>query len=153
MDESSPPPSLQSNESTDVSLSPSEDAKRFLQSVCRAYYPKFTSAIEDTYYSCMVNTKIWRMISDDLLIVFSLLMAPHLAHRLPQWNLIKSTNFYFINDMLITKALRIFVYRSTQKNTRNFVYQTKCSILSNFQLLTKKTVLLSSLRMALIFKI
>ena len=55
MEESSPPPSLQSEDSADTSLSSSEEAKRFLQSVCRAYYPKFTSAIEDTYFSYQVK--------------------------------------------------------------------------------------------------
>ena len=28
-----------------------DDAKRFLQSVSRAYYPDFTTSLEDTYYS------------------------------------------------------------------------------------------------------
>ncbi|XP_063689219.1 uncharacterized protein LOC134822239 [Bolinopsis microptera] len=56
LEESSPPPSLESSDNTDTSLSASEEAKRFLQSVCRAYYPKFTSAIEDTYFSYEINS-------------------------------------------------------------------------------------------------
>ena len=42
---------------TDTSLEEEEQAKKFLRSVCRAYYPSFTSAIEDTYYSYEVGTR------------------------------------------------------------------------------------------------
>lgn len=48
MDEISPGASMQSEADASVN---DDSAKKFLQSVCRAYYPDFTTAIEDTYYS------------------------------------------------------------------------------------------------------